>query len=487
MRGQDGGRGGGPGGHRFDGVAALLEHAGDDAQVGGVVVGGQDAQRAEGLERVEGLPLAVGPEQPIERLAQRPAQQRAGQPGRAGREHRRQRLPLGGRRQHEDGPRHRAQRGAGEAHGQHVEIGHAQVEDEQIGAAVGGEVIEAASRRVRDGDLEAGRAQLALGRETRGARRAQHDRTPAGERLRGCRRRCGVAGHERQRDPEPRAGAVHVVDADGAAHRLGQAAADGQPEAHAAVPPRRRGVALDERLEQLRRRPGPDADAGVLELDAHAAARRDRGAHQHAARVGERDRVRQQLADDEAHARGVADDQRRQRRIDQGREVQALLVGAPGVDLHGRVDERGEIEGGVRQRQRAAFEGGVVDRVLDDRQHRLAGGERRRDVLVLLRRQRRLEEQAGGAEDGVHRRLELVAHRREEGGPRPGRGLGLAPRVGELALEAGDHGVAHRVPPGERTETTAASSAMAVACSRPIADQRSTAARTMAAWIGFTR
>ena len=134
-----------------------------------------------------------------------------------------------------------------------------------------------------------------------------------------------------------------------------------RPEADAAVPPRRRDVALDERLEQVRRGLGPDADAGVLELDAHAAARRDRGAHQHAAGVGERDRVRQQLAHDEAHARGVADDQRRQRRIDHGGEVQALLVRAPGVDLDGGVDDRREIEGRVRQRQRAAFERGVVD------------------------------------------------------------------------------------------------------------------------------
>ena len=33
---------------------------------------------------------------------------------------------------------------------------------------------------------------------------------------------------------------------------------------------------------------------------------------------------------------------------------------------------------------------------------------------LLLRRQRRLEQEAGGAEDGVHRRLQLVAHRGEE-------------------------------------------------------------------------
>ena len=51
--------------------------------------------------------------------------------------------------------------------------------------------------------------------------------------------------------------------------------------------------------------------------------------------------------------------------------------------------------------------------------------------------------------------------------------VGLAARVGELALEAGDR-VAHGVAP-------------AAACWRPMADQRSTAASTIAAWIGFTR
>ena len=166
-----------------------------------------------------------------------------------------------------------------------------------------------------------------------------------------------------------------------------------------------------------------------------------------------------------------------------GGEVQAFLVRAPGVDLDGGVDDRGEIEGRVRQRQRAALEGGVVDRVLDDRQHRLAGGEGRRDVLVLLRRQRRLEQQAGAAEHGVHRRLELVAHRGEKSRPRPRRGVGVAPRVGELALEAGNR-VAHRGPPARAPGRRRAGSAC---LPRPIAVQRSTAASTIAAWIGFTR
>ena len=57
-------------------------------------------------------------------------------------------------------------------------------------------------------------------------------------------------------------------------------------------------------------------------------------------------------------------------------------------------------------------------------------------------------------------------------------------RVGELALEAGDR-VPHRGPPCARAG--APSSGIGMACWLPIAVQRSTAASTIAAWIGFTR
>ena len=64
--------------------------------------------------------------------------------------------------------------------------------------------------------------------------------------------------------------------------------------------------------------------------------------------------------------------------------------------------------------------------------------------LALLRRQLRVEQQAGHPDDGVHRRPDLVAHRREEGALRARRRLRLLARP----LELGD--VARLVDRGGR-------------------------------------
>ena len=54
-------------------------------------------------------------------------------------------------------------------------------------------------------------------------------------------------------------------------------------------------------------------------------------------------------------------------------------------------------------------------------------------VLALLGRERRVEQQAGHADDAVHRRADLVAHRREELALGLRRGERRVARLGELA------------------------------------------------------
>ena len=68
-----------------------------------------------------------------------------------------------------------------------------------------------------------------------------------------------------------------------------------------------------------------------------------------------------------------------------------------------------------------------VEDVVDDRQQRVARRPDRVGVVALLVIERRVEQQAAHADDRVHRRPDLVAHRREE------RALGLVGVLGRLA------------------------------------------------------
>ena len=63
------------------------------------------------------------------------------------------------------------------------------------------------------------------------------------------------------------------------------------------------------------------------------------------------------------------------------------------------------------------------------RQQRLAGVAHRLRVLALLGGQRRVEQQPGHADDAVHRRADLVAHRGQE------LALGAGPRLGSIARD----------------------------------------------------
>ena len=99
------------------------------------------------------------------------------------------------------------------------------------------------------------------------------------------------------------------------------------------VPPRRCEISIvglpelgEQTLDRLCRKP----DAGILDADGDARPRRRpplaRDADQQAAAVGELHRVADQVEHDLANARLVADDVRRQARIDRPGDIQALLV-----------------------------------------------------------------------------------------------------------------------------------------------------------------
>ena len=139
-------------------------------------------------------------------------------------------------------------------------------------------------------------------------------------------------------------------DADPAAHELGEPLADREPEPGAPVAARGRGVDLAERLEEAAEPVGRDADAGVADREGQLVEARPFqpvGGHRQddLAPLGELDRVREQVQEDLAEARHVADDHRRCPVAHHVGEVQALL-GGPGRDeIEGALDALPEVEG----------------------------------------------------------------------------------------------------------------------------------------------
>ena len=85
-----------------------------------------------------------------------------------------------------------------------------------------------------------------------------------------------------------------------------------------------------------------------------------------------------------------------------------------------------DLEGGVVQLELAGFDLGEVENVVDEREQRLGRILDDAQVLALHGRQLGSQQQLRHADDGVHRRADLVAHVRQEGA------LGAAGGFGRL-------------------------------------------------------
>ena len=220
------------------------------------------------------------------------------------------------------------------------------------------------------------------------------------------------------RKPEGAADAGRAFDADGAAHPFGEAFGNHQPEAGAAVLARRRAVGLFKRAEQPAQRFGRDADAGILHFEAHQRVRfalvQRQGTQRHRAALGELDGVRRIVEQGLLQTHRIAA-QRVRKRANLDLEFKPLVLGRLG-------DERGDVVHQAVDRHRCAFEKelagfdlGQIENVVDDRQQMLAGGVDLVQPFALRRRNAAAAQQGGHAEDGVHRRANLVAHVGEKG------------------------------------------------------------------------
>ena len=167
---------------------------------------------------------------------------------------------------------------------------------------------------------------------------------------------------------------------------------------------------------------------------------------QHAARVGELDGVADQVGEDLAQPHLVAQQQDRQSRIDRPGDVDALLVGLRRQQLDDALHAFADRQRRALQLQLVGLDLGEVEDLVDQREQRARRSLDGLGVGLLLRRQLGVAQQRGHAENAVHRRADLVAHRRQEARlGAVGRfrlqarlaqlGLGLAP-LGDVAAEA---------------------------------------------------
>ncbi len=175
-----------------------------------------------------------------------------------------------------------------------------------------------------------------------------------------------------------------------------------------------------------------EADArvahGERELDL-ARGDRPRAHRQHdLAVLGELHRVGQQIQHDLAQARHVADDRAaarrpRTRRPCRGASPSARALTRSSADsTHSR-----RSNGCASMSMRPGLDLREVEDVVDDGQERVARFADRRDIVVLLGIELGVEQQPAHADHRVHRRADLVAHRREE------RALRLVGRLGRGA------------------------------------------------------
>ncbi len=119
-----------------------------------------------------------------------------------------------------------------------------------------------------------------------------------------------------------------------------------------------------------------------------------------------------------------------------GQELQALLVRLLRGERGDRTDDLVEPEIGGLEVELAGLDLREIEDVVDDGEQRGAGVVDLADVVALFRVERGFEGEVGEADDGVHRRADLVAHVGQEHGLHLRGFLGLGLRLTEFPGDA---------------------------------------------------
>ena len=173
----------------------------------------------------------------------------------------------------------------------------------------------------------------------------------------------------------------------------------------------------------------------IRKSDAFAARSRfGFDAQEDAALFRELDRVAHEIEQDLAQPVGISHHLVGDMARHMSRELDTLHMGA-------RREELGDVLGDVEDRERfrlqtdgAGFDLGVVEDLIDDGEERAARSVDGRSITALLGRELGLEKKARHADDAVHGRADLVAHRGEEARLGDVGGLGIAAGL----LDAGE-------------------------------------------------
>ena len=165
--------------------------------------------------------------------------------------------------------------------------------------------------------------------------------------------------------------------------------------------------------------PGRAAPATLDEVPAEAELDLARGR--------ELQRVREQVEDDLADPARVAEHAGRELVVHRVDQLDVVIGRRRREQVEGAFDDPPQVHRLGVELDLAGLDLGEVEDVVDDGQQRIARCLDRLGVLLLLGVERRVEQQPAHPDDRVHRRPDLVAHRREE------RALGLVRVLGGAA------------------------------------------------------
>ena len=222
-------------------------------------------------------------------------------------------------------------------------------------------------------------------------------------------------------------GAAHAreaIDGDLSLHPLDQLLADGEAEACAAVAAGGGAVGLGEGLEKATNLLRRHADAGVSDAEAKpdAGLRRFLDLHgdDDVAPFRELHRVGDQVGEDLAEAERIADEPVGYLGTAHEDEFEAALFGRHREDGGEVVEQPVEFEGDRLKFELSCLDFGQVEDVVEDVEERLGSALRLGEIVGLARCEFGAERELDEADDGIHRRPDLVAHVGEE--------ITLAPR-----------------------------------------------------------
>ena len=223
----------------------------------------------------------------------------------------------------------------------------------------------------------------------------------------------------RDTEPEARPLARLARHTHVAAHRCSQSAHNREPQPGTAITPGHRTVGLRKGLEQRLQFVRVDANAGIehrkLQPLRAGIVCRHPGLDADIAVMGELHCVAYQVAQHLAQARWVAVVGRCRRALPVRGDDQILgsrRFAEQPLDLG---QHRLRIEGQILEHHLARLDAGNVENVVQQGQQRLPGRQQRLQTLLAIGLVRiRHQRQLCHAEDAVHRRANLMAHRRQE-------------------------------------------------------------------------